>query len=221
MRKPFTFIWSMIMALGATACLRAGVDYKTFPEPKEDLKIAADAGPQTLVLAGGCFWCTEGVFENTPGVTDVVSGYAGGESKTANYEAVSNGNTGHAEAIKITYDPSKTSFGKLLKAFFAIAHDPTTLDRQGNDSGKQYRSAIFYADDDQKRVAQAYIKQLDDSKVFNNKIVTALEPLKAFYPAEDYHQNYVKRNPMNPYIINVAMPKVEKAKEAAKATTQP
>src|SRR5215471_2470560 len=166
MRKPFSIFWSMIMAFGTASCLRANVDYKNFPDPKEDLKVSADAGPQTMVLAGGCFWCTEGVFENTPGVIDVVSGYSGGAEKTANYEAVCNGDTGHAEAIKITYDPKATSFGKLLKIFFSITHDPTTLDRQGPDTGHQYRSAIFYANDEQKAVGEAYIKQLDEAKVF-------------------------------------------------------
>lgn len=201
------------MASEGTACLRPGVDFKTFPEPREDLKIAPDAGPQSIVLAGGCFWCTEGVFENAPGVVDVVSGYAGGSADTASYRAVCSGETNHAEAIRVTYDPKITSFGNLLKVFFAIAHDPTTLDRQGPDTGRQYRSAIFYANDEQKRVADAYIKQLTDSKVFTCPIVTTIEPLEKFFEAEDYHQDFVRNNPSHPYILQQAMPKVKKAKQ--------
>jgi peptide-methionine (S)-S-oxide reductase len=189
--------WSLIMAFG-TSCAIAAVDYKTFPDPKEDLKLAADAGPQTLVLAGGCFWCTEGVLENIPGVSDVVSGYSGGTEKTANYETVSTGLTDHAEAIRITYDPAKVSFGKLLKFFFAIAHDPTQLNRQGPDTGRHYRSAIFYANDNEKRVAEAYIKHLNEAKVFPAPIVTTLEPLKGFWVAEKYHQDFVRQNPLHP-----------------------
>jgi peptide-methionine (S)-S-oxide reductase len=207
--------------MGIFACARASVDFRTFPDPREDLKVDPSAGAQVMVLAGGCFWCTEGVFENTPGVNDVVSGYSGGTEQTANYEAVCTGATGHAEAVRIVYDPKKTTFGKLLKVFFSIAHDPTTLDRQGPDRGHQYRSAIFYASDDQKRVAEAYIRQLNDAKVFDAPIVTTLEPLKAFYPAEQYHQQFVQNNPMHPYILQQAMPKVEKAKKAAAAPTQP
>jgi peptide-methionine (S)-S-oxide reductase len=215
-----------MLGFRSIACAANKVDYKTFPDPKEDLKIDPKAGNQEIVLAGGCFWCTEGVYENTPGVIDVVSGYAGGTKETADYETVCSGTTGHAESIKITYDPAKTSYGKLLKVFFAVAHDPTQLNGQGPDHGKQYRSAVFYANDDQKRVAEAYIKQLNDAKVFNNPIVTTLEPLNGFYPAEAYHQNFFRQNPNNPYIRQQAVPKVEKAKEAAKdeqesAATQP
>jgi peptide-methionine (S)-S-oxide reductase len=222
MRSTLIYIVIGSLFMGILSCARASVDFKTFPDPKADLTIAPDAGPQVMVLAGGCFWCTEGVFENTPGVNDVVSGYAGGTKETADYEAVSAGNTGHAEAIRIVYDSRKTSYGKLLKVFFSIAHDPTTLDRQGPDTGHQYRSAIFYTNDDQKRVAEAYIKQLNDAKVFESPIVTTVEPLKEFYTAEAYHQNFVKNNPMHPYILQQAMPKVEKAKKAAAiVATQP
>src|SRR5438067_2832751 len=175
-------LWRKLMSIGET-CLRPGVDFKTFPDPREDLKLAADSGPQIVVLAGGCFWCTEGVFENTPGVIDVVSGYAGGTKQTANYDAICTGQTDHAEAIRITYDPKITSFAKLLKIFFAIAHDPTTMNRQGPDTGPQYRSAIFYADDEQKRLAESYIQQLTDAKIFTRPIVTTLEPLTKFYEA--------------------------------------
>src|SRR5205807_3074541 len=149
---------------------------------------------------------TAGVFENTPGVIDVVSGYAGGSAQTASYRAVCSGETDHAEAIRISYDPKLTSFGKLLKVFFAIAHDPTQRDRQGPDEGRQYRSAIFYADDQQKRIAEAYIKQLNEAKVFTAAIATTIEPLNAFYEAEEYHQDFVRNNPTHPYIVNQAMP---------------
>lgn len=204
------------------ACVRSNADYNTFPDPATDLK-SHGAGPQKAVLAGGCFWCTEGVFAEIPGVSDVTSVYAGGTAETANYEAVCTGTTDHAEAIQITYDPAKVSYGKLLKLFFSIAHDPTTLNRQGNDVGRQYRSAIFYGTDDEKRVAEAYIKQLTDAKVFSHAITTTLEPLKAVYPAEKYHQDYAKLNPNERYIRGVAEPKIEKAKKvvAMEAATQP
>ena len=183
-----------------------------FPNPAVDLK--PDPLPkQTAVLAGGCFWCTEAVFLQIEGVEKVVSGYSGGEPGTANYDAVCGGRTGHAEAIQITYDPGQISYGQLLKIFFSVAHDPTQLNRQGHDVGTQYRSAIFYSDPEQKRVAEAYIKQLEQAKVFRSPIVTEVTPLKAFYPGEDYHQNYCSRNPQNPYVAGVAEPKVEKTKE--------
>lgn len=220
-------IGSLIMlGFNSVACAAGKVDYRNFPDPKEDVKVEANAGEQSIVLAGGCFWCTEGVFEIMPGVKDVISGYAGGTKETADYETVSSGKTGHAEAIKIVYDPAKISYGKLLKSFFSIAHDPTELNFQGPDHGKQYRSAIFFANDDQKRVAEAYIKQLDEAKAFDKPIVTTLEPLNQFYPAEGYHQDFFRLNPNHPYIRQIAKPKVEKAKEVAKeeqesASTQP
>lgn len=205
----------MLSSLLGASCSRASVDFKTFPEPTEDLKTAADAGPQTIVLAGGCFWCVEGVFEQIPGVTEVVSGYAGDTKENADYQKVSNHQTKHAEVVKITYDPAKISLGKVLKVFFSVAHDPTTLDRQGPDSGRQYRSAVFFANEDQKRIAAAYIKQLNDAKVFASPIVTTLEPLTEFFPAEQYHQDYVRLNPTQGYVVQQALPKVEKAKKAA------
>jgi peptide-methionine (S)-S-oxide reductase len=183
-----------------------------FPDPQIDATITPSA-KQTAVFAGGCFWCTEAVFVQIEGVEKVVSGYSGGDRATANYEAVCGGRTGHAEAIQITYDPSKISYGQLLKIFFSVAHDPTQLNRQGNDRGTQYRSAIFYSDPEQKRIAEAYIKQLDQAKVFRSPIVTEVTPLAAFYPGEEYHQNYCSRNPNNPYVAAVAEPKVEKTKE--------
>ncbi len=186
-----------------------------FPAPEQDLTHAPDAGPQTVTLAGGCFWCTEGVFERLPGVIDVTSGYAGGAKTTADYKSVCTGTTGHAEAIRITYDPKRVSFGRLLQVFFAVAHDPTQLNRQGSDVGTQYRSAIFYESEDQRAVAEAYIRQLDAAKVFDKSIATTLEPLTPdkFFPAEDYHQGYAEANPSQPYIACTAVPKMRKLAE--------
>lgn len=164
------------------------------------------------MFAGGCFWCTEAVFEELDGVIEAVSGYAGDSKETANYKSVSTGRTGHAEAIEITYDPRRLSYEQLLKVFFAT-HDPTTKNRQGNDVGPQYRSAIFYANAQEKELAEAFIQDLTDAKAFSKPIVTTLEPLTAFYPAENYHQNYVCYNPNQAYVRMVAMPKVEKVRE--------
>ena len=212
----------MAASLLGLACSRANVDVKSFPSPEVDLEDRSES--RTIVLAGGCFWCTEGVFELIPGVTNVVSGYAGGTKETADYGKVSNGETNHAEVIQITYDPRIVSYGQLLKVFFSIAHDPTTLNRQGNDIGRQYRSAIFYASDDEKRVAEAYIRQLDEAKVFPSPIVTSMEKLDGFYEAEKYHQDYVRNHPDEGYVRHVAIPKVEKAKKYVadqQATTRP
>jgi peptide-methionine (S)-S-oxide reductase len=184
-----------------------------FPDPIIDAKLATSPGQATAILAGGCFWCTEAVFEIMEGVTDVVSGYSGDTKESAKYDIVSTGRTKHAEAILITYDPSKTTYGQLLKIFFAVAHDPTTLNRQGNDVGPQYRSAIFYANEEQKRIAEAYIRQLTEAKAFRNPIVTELAPLDKFYAAEGYHQNYAVNNRNNQYIVYVSDPKVEKLKK--------
>lgn len=172
----------------------------------------ADPAPsknlQNLVLAGGCFWGMEGVFESLKGVSKVVSGYAGGRKVTAHYEMVSTGLTGHAESVEITYDPAVISFDQLMSVFFLVAHDPTELNRQGPDSGTQYRSAIFYADAAQKRAAEAFIHRLQHDRVFRNPIVTQLTPLEAFYPAEAYHQHFMARNPNYPYIVYNDRPKV-------------
>lgn len=181
-----------------------------FPDPPEDLP--AGASPRSVVLAGGCFWCVEAVYRQLDGVLSVVSGYAGDQAATANYEAVCSGSTQHAEVVKIEYDPARISFGRLLKVFFTAAHDPTQLDRQGNDRGRQYRSAVFYADKEQKRVTEAYIRVLDAAGIFRAPIVTRLEPLAAFFPAETYHQDYAQRNPHQPYIAGVSIPKVEKVR---------
>jgi peptide-methionine (S)-S-oxide reductase len=168
---------------------------------------------QTLVLAGGCFWGVEGVFEKLRGVSTVISGFSGGNAATAHYEVVSTGLTGHAEVVQITYDPEQVSYGQLLKVFFAIAHDPTQLNRQGPDSGPQYRSAIFFNNPDEQRVAQAYIEQLNQSKVFAKPIVTQLTPLDRFYAAEGYHQNFIQRNPSYPYVVVNDLPKLAQLKQ--------
>jgi len=182
-----------------------------FPDPAID--VAAKPGKQTAVLAGGCFWCTEAVYRIVEGVESVISGYSGGTAETAKYDIVSMGRTRHAEAILITFDPAKISYGQLLKIFFSVAHDPTTLNRQGADVGPQYRSAIFYADDEQKRVAEAYIRQIDEARVLRNPIVTEVAKLDKFYTAESYHQDYAARNPHNPYIAAVSDPKVDKLRK--------
>ena len=195
---------------------------KAFPDPAIDAPLAATPSKTLAVLAGGCFWCTEAVYLELEGVTGVVSGYSGGSTDSANYEAVCTGRTEHAEVIEVAYDPARISFGKLLKIFFAVAHDPTQMNRQGNDVGPQYRSAIFYVDAEQKRIAEAYITQLDAAKVFASPIVTRLEPLEQFFEAERYHQNYAALHPGQPYIAGVALPKVDKLRayfgEALKKT---
>ena len=187
---------------------------KAFPDPNFDLPLASSPTQQSAVLAGGCFWCVEAVFKELRGVISVRSGYAGDTAETANYRTVCSGRTNHAEVIEVRYDASKTTFGQLLKIHFSVAHDPTQLDGQGNDMGRQYRSAIFYGDEEQKRVAEAYIRQLNDAHVFHDPIVTTLEPLKEFYAAEEYHQDYAARNPNQPYIAYVALPKVEKLRKS-------
>jgi peptide-methionine (S)-S-oxide reductase len=186
------------------------VPIPNFPDPAVDAPLAAAPVRQVAVFAGGCFWCVEAVFAELRGVESVRSGYAGGTAETANYKAVCGGNTDHAEAIEIIYDAGQVTYGQLLKIHFSIAHDPTTLNRQGNDAGRQYRSAIFYANEEHRRIAEAYIKQMNEARVFNAPIVTTLEPLKQFFVAESYHQNYAALNPGQPYIIYVAQPKVEK-----------
>ena len=187
------------------------VSPERFPDPAND---AATAGGReaVAVLAGGCFWCVEAVYLQLDGVGSVKSGYAGGTAETADYETVCSGRTDHAEAVEVRYDPSKLTYGKLLKVFFSIAHDPMTRDRQGADVGRQYRSAIFYGNDEQKRIAQAYIAQLDAAKIFDKPIVTEVVPLERFYEAETYHQNYAARNPGQPYIMFNALPKVKKVR---------
>ena len=184
-----------------------------FPDPTIDQERPATKGKQTAVFAGGCFWCTEAVFEHVAGVQKVISGYAGGDAATAHYRIVGEGKTDHAESIEITYDPSRITYGQLLKIFFSVAHDPTQLNRQGPDYGKQYRSSIFYNTPEQKRTAEAYIAQLSAAKVLPGPIVTQVVPLTKFYPAEDYHQDYVKNNPDDRYVVANALPKLQKLKK--------
>jgi len=188
------------------------VSPEEFPDPVDDDANASAQG--RAVLAGGCFWCVEAVYKQLDGVSAVTSGYAGGTRETADYRTVCTGRTGHAEAVEIRFDPARTSYGRLLKVFFGIAHDPTTRDRQGHDVGRQYRSAIFYEGPTQERVARAYIAQLEVAKVFNAPIVTEVVPLEAFYEAETYHQDYAARNPDDPYIRATAAPKVQKVRAA-------
>lgn len=183
---------------------------KHLPDPSDDDFYSQSPKENQAILAAGCFWCTEAVFRQIRGVLAVACGYAGGDADQANYEAVCRGGTRHAEAIQITYDRSRITFGQLLKVFFFVAHDPTQIDRQGPDIGTQYRSAIFYLDQRQKEIAEHYIRQLDAAKIFDRPIATRLESYEAFFEAESYHQNYVQKNPRQPYVVAVANPKLEK-----------
>ncbi len=185
----------------------------SIPNPTVDEPIAAAKGQETVVLSGGCFWGIQAVFEHVRGVKSATAGYSGGTVKNPDYEEVSSGATGHAESVKIVYDPSKVTFGQLLKVFFAVAHDPTELDRQGPDSGTQYRSAIFYMNDSEQRIAKAYIDQLNQAKVYPRPIVTEVTAYTAFYPAEDYHQDFAEKNPYNTYIMMNDAPKVANLKK--------
>jgi len=185
---------------------------RAFVIPAPTLDETANADKQTVVLAGGCFWGVQAVFQHTKGVTSAVSGYAGGDKSTAHYETVGTGRTGHAESVSVTFDPHQISLGKILQIYFSVAHNPTELNRQGPDVGTQYRSAIFYADDEQKKVAAAYVAQLDKAKVFPGPIVTQLEPLRGFYAAEDYHQDFAVLHPSYPYIVFNDLPKVDHLK---------
>jgi len=184
---------------------------RKIPAPLADEK-AEGAASRTAVFAGGCFWGVQGVFQHVEGVTRAVSGYAGGEASTAQYEKVSGGSTRHAEAVRVTYDPRKVTFGKLLQIYFSVAHDPTELNRQGPDIGTQYRSTVFVTDDEQARLVQAYIEQLDGSKSFGRKIATTIERGRAFYPAENYHQDYLTLHPRQPYIVIHDLPKIDNLK---------
>ena len=197
-----------LVAVAALSLFTSSQAAVSLPDPKVDTPLAAAKGTKTAVFAGGCFWGVEAVFKHVKGVTQSVSGYAGGDAKTAKYEIVSSGDTGHAESVRVTYDPSRITYGQLLKVFFSVAHDPTELNRQGPDTGTQYRSAIFTADAEQKRVADAYIAQLQAARVFPRPIVTQVTPLKAFYEAEAYHQDYLARHPDQPYIVINDLPKL-------------
>ncbi len=201
-------VCAFIAAAILLACTAAGAAAVKLPDPATDEPAANVKGERTAVLAGGCFWGVEAVFEHVRGVKGVWSGYSGGTSSTAQYEMVGTGRTGHAESVQIVYDPSQITYGQLLKIFFSVAHDPTELNRQGPDEGTQYRSAIFFANEEQRRVAQAYVDQLNGAKVFKHKIVTEIAPLKGFYRAEDYHQDFVAHNPTHPYVAYNDLPKI-------------
>ena len=197
------------MKLFIPAILAAVLAAPSFPDPAVDTPLSPASAQESLVVAGGCFWGVQAVFQHTKGVISATSGYSGGAAKTAKYEMVSSGTTGHAESVRVVFDPSQISAGQLLKVFFSVAHDPTELNRQGPDEGPQYRSAIFYAGETQRKIADAYVAQLDEAKVFRRRIVTKIVPLEAFYPAEAYHQDYADKHPFDPYIMINDRPKVE------------
>ena len=203
---------SLVMAIaaciGCTAAAKGPV-----PPPASDVALAKSPGQATAVFAGGCFWGTQSVFERVKGVLATTAGYAGGSASTATYDQVTQENTGHAESVKVVYDPSQITYGQLLRIFFSVAHDPTQLNRQGPDEGTSYRSAIFYANDEQQKISKAYIAQLDAAKTFHGKIVTQVVPLQGFYDAESYHQDYALHNPDNPYIMVCDRPKIAALKE--------
>jgi peptide-methionine (S)-S-oxide reductase len=205
-----SLIGSFFSVLTLAAC--ASSVAAPLPDPADDIPLAKTSTTATATFAGGCFWGVEAVFESVKGVTGAVSGYAGGKTDAPTYEQVSSGLTGHAESVSVTYDPSKVTYGQLLKVFFAVAHDPTQLNRQGPDTGTQYRSAIFYSNAEQQRVAQAYIAQLRAAKAFRRPIVTEVSPLKAFYPAEAYHQDYLASHTTQPYIVINDLPKLDALK---------
>ena len=202
------FLLFLVLIAGTVACNAGNAAGVAVPGPTVDAAKAAKSSQQTAVVAGGCFWGIQAVFQHVKGVISATSGYSGGNAKTAEYEIVSTGQTGHAESVQITYDPAQITYGELLRVFFSVAHDPTELNRQGPDDGAQYRSVIFYGSDEQKKIAEAYIAQLDQARVFPRKIVTQVVPLKAFYPAEAYHQDYATRHPYEPYIVYNDAPKV-------------
>ena len=207
------FAWLSIFPLALAGQVFADGQRSTLPDPSTDTPLAKISSSQTAVFAGGCFWGVEAVFRHTIGVISATSGYAGGSAKTANYKQVSSGSTGHAESVQVVYDPQKISYGQLLKIFFAVAHNPTELNRQGPDHGTQYRSAIFTTNDNQRQVALAYVNQLQGLRIYGEPIVTQVQPLPAFYPAEDYHQNYLAQNPTQPYIVINDLPKLQHLRE--------
>ena len=207
-KSRFSLLVCSLLLCAVFLASAGGRSAVVLPNPAVDESPSAKSAQETAVFAGGCFWGVQAVFQHVKGVVSATSGYSGGPSIAAEYEVVSTGTTGHAESVKVVYDPAKISYGQLLKVFFSVAHDPTELNRQGPDTGTQYRSVIFYSGDEQKRIAQAYIAQLDQAKLFPRAIVTQVAPLKAFYPAEAYHQNYATLHPDNPYIRYNDLPKV-------------
>lgn len=213
LRRLVRSLLAFICLLPLAACNASAAGRAPIPAANADVALAAHPGKEEAVFAGGCFWGTQTVFERVKGVLATTVGYAGGSASTATYDQVTTETTGHAESVEVDYDPSKITYGQLLRIFFSVAHDPTQLNRQGPDVGTSYRSVIFYVNDDQKRVAAAYIAQLDAAKVFPKPIVTELTPLKGFYRAEDYHQDYALHNPDNPYILVCDRPKIAALKE--------
>jgi peptide-methionine (S)-S-oxide reductase len=228
MQSPMHVVKQMLLRSTplAAALVAAGVGFMTLRAPafeaahvipapavdEQQAPRAATPATETAVLAGGCFWGVQGVFQHVTGVTNAVSGYAGGDAKTAHYETVGSGGTGHAESVQITFDPAKISYGRILQIYFSVAHDPTQLNRQGPDTGTQYRSAIFPANPEQARIAKAYIAQLNQARVFDAAIVTKIEPGREFYAAEDYHQDFMTKHPFHPYIAYNDLPKVDDLK---------
>lgn len=210
-RYTFLFILASLALLCMSGWFRASAA-RALPNPKVDESLADAKGRETVVLAGGCFWGIQGVFEHVRGVTKATAGYSGGTVKNPGYELVSTGTTGHAESVEVVYDPSQITFGELLKVFFSVAHDPTELNRQGPDEGTQYRSAIFYETPEQERIARAYVEQLTAARTFSEPIVTEIAPMKAFYRAEAYHQDYLVKHPDNPYIVYNDLPKIANLK---------
>lgn len=201
------------LAFSMLGCFAKAAPSHPIPPANLDLPLATSSGHQTAVFAGGCFWGTQAVFERVKGVVSTTVGYSGGSASTATYDQVTTETTGHAESVEVVYDPSRITYGQLLRIFFSVAHDPTQLNRQGPDVGTSYRSVIFYGNPDQKRIAEAYIAQLDAAKVFSGRIVTQVVPLKGFYRAEDYHQDYALKNPDNPYIEVCDRPKIAALKQ--------
>ena len=204
---------AMVLPFGKGAACNSSSDIVAIPDPVMDNPFAAARDKETAVMAGGCFWGIQAVYEHLKGVIHATSGYSGGAANTATYEKVCSGRTGHAEAVQVVFDPSQITYGQVLKILFSVAHDPTELNRQGPDVGTQYRSAIFYTSDAQKRIAEAYVKQLDDAKVFAKPIMTQIVPLEAFYDAEEYHQGYAETHPENMYIVINDLPKVANLKK--------
>ncbi|HKT50515.1 MAG TPA: peptide-methionine (S)-S-oxide reductase MsrA [Candidatus Angelobacter sp.] len=213
LRKITPLVFAAALA-SVVACRQAHAgSVSPLPAPAVDVPLSKTAGQATAVLSGGCFWGIQAVFEHVKGVISATSGYTGGEASTAHYEMVSDGDTGHAESVSVVYDPSQISYGELLRVFFSVAHDPTEVNRQGPDTGTQYRSMISYANPEQKKIAEAYVQQLNKAKVFSRPIATQVVPLKAFYPAEAYHQDYAAHHPSDPYIYFNDAPKVEHLKK--------
>jgi peptide-methionine (S)-S-oxide reductase len=211
LRRVMTAV--LILGVCATIACHASSAAVKLPDAAADTPLSKTKSTQTVVLAGGCFWGIQAVFEHVKGVSSATAGYSGGAANTAQYETVSTGQTGHAESVKVVYDPSQVSFGQILKVFFSVAHDPTELNRQGPDEGTQYRSVIFFSNEDQQRVAKAYVDQLNHGKLFPEPIVTQIVPLQAFYPAEAYHQDYAVHHPYEPYIAINDLPKVDHLKQ--------